>query len=91
MEILDLAWMLSYHHIPYEYIIQSMFNTPMICYPNYKNCICSVICNDISYGGKDGLLEIWGLTGIPNENIEGWLTSDQVYAKIYEHWQTVKK
>lgn len=78
--------------IPFEVVINPMTHTPMIKYPNnnHNKCICSVICHDFSYGGKQGLLEIMGLTKDDVEgDVEGWLTANEVFVRIFKDYHKV--
>lgn len=36
----------------------------------------------MSYGHENGLLEIWGL-GDTEDDVQGWLTANDVFARIY--------
>ena len=36
------------------------------------------ICNDMSYGGKQGLIEVMGKWLLDNNDVLGWLTADEV-------------
>ena len=71
--------------IPFEVVRHPMNHTPMIKYPNDDKCICSVVCHDFSYGGKQGLLEVMGLVK-DDEDVEGFLTANEVYNRIYEDY-----
>ena len=72
--------------IPHEVTVQTEFNNALhICYPSQKHRACSVICNEYSYGGKEGLLEIWGLAD-RFADVQGWLTANDVFTRIYTHY-----
>lgn len=49
------------------------------------SCICDAVQHFSSYGSKENLLEIMGLTtsGLAN-SVEGYLTADEVYKRIKE-------
>lgn len=36
------------------------------------------VCTRFSYGGKDGLLELYGKALLGNGDVKGWLTADDV-------------
>jgi hypothetical protein len=58
---------------------------PQVFYPQRGNYKCSVICNDISYGGKQGLLEIMGLLTKEEEEedcVVGYLRAENVLERI---------
>ena len=81
-EIKRLVKMLENANIPFELTNDVMGNFDnQIWYPNHEESICDVICHEFSYGGKDGFLEIMGLS--ENEDVEGWLTAEKVFKKIY--------
>ena len=85
-ELQKLANLLFTSKIPYEVKIHPFFDAPIIKYPNYEHCVCSVICHQYSYGGKEGLLEIMGLVKTDYDDVEGRLTANEVYNRIYEDW-----
>jgi hypothetical protein len=47
--------------------------------------ICDAVCHSGSYGHEEGLLEIMGLTH-NDDSVEGWLTSEEVFDRIFEDW-----
>ena len=92
-EMARLAEKLKQNKIPFEivYMDKEVFSrcgesVPQIWYPNRKRPICDVICHKFSYGGDLGLLEIMGLTD-DDEEVEGYLTSEDVFKKIYAHYK----
>ena len=82
-----LADKLTIANIPFEITDDVMDNkNNQIWYPSHDNSICDVICHEFSYGGKDGLLEIMGLIDEDcDSDVEGWLTVEDVFARIYTH------
>ena len=44
----------------------------------------SVVCLNISFGGKDGLLEAWAKT---EQDVTGYLTADLAYKYVTDHLQ----
>ena len=91
-EMAKLAERLMQNKIPFEivYMNKEIFSrggesVPQIWYPNRKHPVCDVICHKFSYGGDRGLLEIMGLTD--DEDVEGYLTSEEVFKKIYAHYE----
>lgn len=90
-EMNKLAYMLACRLIPYEFT--KHLNGPHLEYPNHKDCECSVICNDVSYGHEDGLLEIMGLLTDEEEefdDVKGWLTADDVFERISKDYFSQK-
>ena len=82
-----LADKLTIANIHFEITDDVMGNeNNQIWYPSHDNSICDVICHEFSYGGKDGLLEIMGLIDEDcDSDVEGWLTVEDVFARIYTH------
>lgn len=62
------------------------FERHQICVPSYnaQNREWDVICQRGSYGAEEGLLEIYGDIVDQNagDSVEGWLTADDVIARI---------
>lgn len=89
-EIERLVKMLDNTIIPYELTDDAMDNSNnQIWYPNRDEKICDVICHKYSYGGEDGYLEIMGLTQ-NEDDVEGWLTAEEVFARIYNDFFEVE-
>jgi hypothetical protein len=90
-EMITLIDKLQSAHIPFEIEFQEMFSGkkyPHVMYPsNWEDdCKCSVICHECSYGGEYGLLEIMGLLTEEekeSDEVVGWLTANDVFARIY--------
>ena len=83
-EIERLVKMLENSNIPFEVTDDVMDNSDnQVWYPNYDKHICDVICHEYSYGGKDGYLEMMGLSDNEYDDVEGWLTAEEVYNRIY--------
>lgn len=85
MEMDSLIAMLEASEIPFE--VGEIYGTPQVFYPNRKNAVCDVICHWMSYGWKQGLLEMMGLTKNGDE-VEGYLTAWDVYKRILTHWKS---
>ena len=86
-EMTTLIDKLEIAHIPFA-VEAGDFGDLHIMYPdNWENgCKCSVICHKYSYGGREGLLEIMGLLTEEEEEwdeVVGYLTADDVFARIY--------
>lgn len=87
-EMITLIDKLQSAHIPFVIEEQEFFGKsyPHVMYPSNwdDNCKCSVVCHEFSYGGSNGLLEIMGLAddGI-DDDVQGWLTANDVFARIY--------
>lgn len=83
-EIERLTTMLDLTNIPYELTMDSCGNEDnQIWYPNRDHAICDVICHKYSYGGEDGYLEMMGLSENDDDDVEGWLTAEEVFFRIF--------
>ena len=86
-EMVTLIDKLEIAGIPFA-VEKDDFGAIHVMYPDdwSHNCKCSVICHKHSYGGSAGLLEIMGLL-TPEEkecdDVVGYLTADNVFARIY--------
>lgn len=90
-EIERLVKMLESAKIPFELTDDVMDNSNnQIWYPNHDTKICDVICHEYSYGGKDGYLEIMGLSENEYDDVEGWLTAEEVFYRIYNDYYEVE-
>lgn len=61
---------------------------------NEHACVCSIIYGYGSYGVEKGLLEISGLLTPEEEEFDsvmGYLTADDVFSRIKEHWDSINK
>lgn len=78
--------MLEKANIPFDFIEHNDFKQGFqICYPNSKECICSVIEHSFSYGNEKDLLEICGLMTKEEEQYDsvlGFLTAENVFKRI---------
>ena len=84
-EMQKLIQLLATENIPLQVTINWIDNSQQVWYPNQKDAICDVICHRYSYGGKEGLLEIMGLSEMEDDDVEGWLTAEDVFKRIKEH------
>lgn len=91
-EIEKLANMLKCAGIPFERDddprnMPPYYKMRRIKYPSIVNEVCSVIEGLGSHGNKANLLEICGLLK-PGEgnDVVGWLTAEDVFARIKEHY-----
>lgn len=91
-EIMKLALKLKGQNVPFEFFIKESYQHGFqILYPNAKNCVCSIIEHDYSYGHEKDLLEIQGLISdeeqkLNNDSVLGYLTADDVYKRIKKHY-----
>jgi len=83
-EILKLVEMLDKAGIPY--FVQEIFNGWQVCYPQKDNPISDAICHQYSYGSEQGLLEIMGLCESEDDDVEGYLTAEEVFDRWSKHY-----
>lgn len=82
-EMTTLIDKLTIANIPFELTDDVMDNkNGQLWYPSFEKPVCDVICHECSFGGKEGLLEIMGLTD-KADGVEGYLTANEVFARIY--------
>ena len=98
-EMITLIDKLELMNIPFAITMQNFGDGneyPHVMYPDDwdNGCKCSVICHPYSYGGEEGLLEIMGLLTEEEEAgdtgddsaVLGWLTANDVFARIFVDW-----
>ena len=90
-EIDRLIDLLEIEGIPCEVTDDACGNSMnQVWYPSREESICDAISHEYSYGGREGLIEIMGLTE-NNDDVEGWLYAEQVYYRIRRHYYSNKK
>ena len=87
-----LVAMLDEAKIPYDRVDSEweFINIRRVHYPNNENCICSAINGYGTYGGQQGLIEIQGLlteSEAEYDDVVGYLTADDVFARIQADWE----
>lgn len=91
-EMNKLIEMLNNANIPFELTDDTLGNeNNQVWYPSFETPICDVICNQYSYGGKSGLLEIMGLLTeeeLKFDSAVGYLTAEDVFNRIENHYKT---
>ena len=56
-----------------------------ICVPNQQYILWDVICQEWSYGYRDGLLEAYGDIVEVDDTVEGYLTAQDIIERIEKH------
>jgi len=82
-EMDKLIPMLCKADIPFNLAIH--MGRPQIVYPSLEDHVCDAVFHWGSYGHEKGLLEIMGLCDA-EDDVEGWLTAEEVFARISEHY-----
>jgi hypothetical protein len=77
----NLEKLLIKNNIPY--IKRKIYDGYQILYPDIKQCKCSIVCHYASYGGKNGLLEIYGLLN-DEEKREDDVVGHLDYLNVFE-------
>jgi hypothetical protein len=97
-EIHKLKDMLNEAEISFGFYFRATFEGYQILYPDvYDSCspVCSVIQHKYSYGHEEDLLELSGLLTREemdnDEDVIGWLTAENVFGRIKEHWDKNKE
>lgn len=88
-EMDKLIPMLCKADIPFDLAIH--MGRPQIIYPSIEDCVCDAVLHWGSYGREQGLLEIMGLTENVEDSVEGWMTAEEVFARISEHYKKNQK
>lgn len=80
-ELTKLACLLATANIPFELYPFNLNGeaTLQIAYPNKKDCIVDAVCNNSSYGGNEGLLEVLVLVRPTINKNYGWLTAEEAF------------
>lgn len=84
-EIHKLDKLLTEASIPHTF--STFFDGWQVCYPTDKGRIMDAVEHFGSYGADDDLLEIMGLTEDTSDNIEGWLSAEEVFNRIQTHYK----
>lgn len=87
-EIIALHNKLTFFGIPHEF--HSLHGGHQVLYRDqFGKFVCSAVQHRYSYGGDCGCIEIMGLL-TPEEaecdDVVGWLTAENVYARIQRHY-----
>lgn len=91
-EMMKLVNLLEDNAVPYEITEDFNYNCIQVWYPSRSKVISDAICNDVSFGHEEGLLEIMGLIKDEYEyEVEGWLTADEVFSRWRAHYESTKK
>lgn len=89
MAILRLSDRLQLAGVPFD--LETKMGGWHIYYPCIGNkCVCSVIEFPGSYGYEEDLLEIMGLLTEEEgdcDDVAGFLSVDDVFERIYKHWE----
>ena len=82
--------LLNAANIPFELTADACGNpSNQVWYPDEDDPVCDVICHQFSYGGDRGLLEIMSLNENYN-NVEGFLTAEEVFKRIKADYEKSK-
>lgn len=91
MEMNKLIYMLTICGIPFETRPHPIGKSLQLFYPSIASQVCDVVCDEFTYGGKDGLLETMGLVDEDiDDSVQGWLTAEQMFTKIRDHYVNEK-
>lgn len=82
-----LAEMLENVGIPYEIVHNIWTKSNILCYPNAKNRRADAIYFPYSYGYEQKLLEVSGEIIEINDDVEGYLSAEEVFKRIKKLWE----
>lgn len=92
-EILRLDAMLTQKGIPHT--LQKFMDGWQVIYPeDGENRVMDAVEHFSSYGHERDFIEIMGLLGWKerkHDSILGWLTAEEVCARIEQHWKEARK
>ena len=84
-EIHKLDKLLTDANIPHTF--SSFFDGWQVCYPTDQHCVLDAIEHLYSYGSDKDLIEIMGLIKSDSDNVEGWLSAEEVFEIISNHYK----
>ena len=69
----------------YHYIRKSKFSGGIVVVNDLNgNYLWDAVCHEFSYGNEKGLLEVMGEALLDHDDVEGWLTCEDIVQKIKE-------
>lgn len=86
----DLAEMLKNAEIPYELGYNPFTNSDVLVYPSKKERIADVIYFWGSYGYEQGLLEVGGEIVEIDDEVEGYVSTEEAFRRIKKLWESGK-
>ena len=87
----NLAEMLKNAEIPYELAYNPFTNSNILCYPNKKERIADAIYFYGSYGYEHGLLEVGGRIVEIDDEVEGYVPTEEAFRRIKKLWESDNK
>lgn len=75
-------------NVPYQ-VFDHFTGGLQLVYPDRENRVVSAVCSPGTYGYEQNLIEIMGLTENGDE-VEGYLTPEEVSKRICNHYRTMK-
>lgn len=87
----ELAEMLKNAEIPYELVYNYFTNSNMLMYPSQKDRVADAIYFYGSYGYEQGLLEVGGKIVKIDDEVEGYVSAEEVFQRIKKLWESDNK
>ena len=87
----DLAEMLKNAEIPYELVYNPFTNSNVLVYPNKENRVADAIYFYGSYGYEHGLLEVGGKIVEIDDEVEGYVPTEEAFRRIKKLWESDNK
>lgn len=87
MEMFKLAKGLEEKGIPFDFVSAAFYKGAQIfVYDEEGNREWDAICNEVSYGHEEGLIEIMGdivdIEATGGDSVEGWLTAEDILKRL---------
>lgn len=87
----NLAEMLKNAEIPYELVYNPFTNSNILVYPNKENRVADAIYFYGSYGYEHGLLEVGGKIVEIDDEVEGYVSTEEAFRRIKKLWESDNK
>lgn len=84
-EMGKLIILLAQAGIPFD--LNILFGRPQVLYPSAEYTVCDAVCHWGSYGHERGLIEIMGLVETLEDDVEGYLTAEEVFRRIKKDYE----
>ena len=87
----NLAEMLKNAGIPYELVYNPFTNSNVLVYPNKENRVADALYFYGSYGYEQGLLEVGGRIVEIDDEVEGYVSTEEAFRRIKKMWESDNK
>lgn len=87
----NLAEMLKNAEIPYELVYNPFTDSNIFVYPNKKKPVADAVYFRGSYGYEQGLLEVGGKIVEIDDEVEGYVSTEEAFRRIKKLWESDNK